>query len=49
MTVIAHISGGHWYEALLYLAPVAAVVAALWWSARGQPEDDDQDASRGAP
>ena len=39
MTVLGHLVGSHWYEALLYLAPVVAVVAALWWS--GRRADDD--------
>ena len=29
---LAHI--GHWYHALLYLAPILIVGAALWWGGR---------------
>ena len=41
MTVLAHVASGHWYEVVLYLAPVAAVAIALWWS--GRHADDDAD------
>ncbi len=29
---LAH--AGHWYQSLLYLLPVLAISAALWWSGR---------------
>lgn len=29
---LAH--AGHWYHALLYVAPVVLIGAALWWSGR---------------
>jgi hypothetical protein len=29
---LAHI--GHWYHALLYVAPVVLIAAGLWWSGR---------------
>jgi len=29
---LAHI--GHWYHALLYLAPIIIIGGALWWSGR---------------
>ena len=40
---LAHTASGHWYEALLYLAPVAAVVVALWWSGRQARDEDEGD------
>ena len=33
MTVVAHI--GHWYHGLIYVAPVAVVMAMMWWTGRG--------------
>ncbi|CAB4932647.1 unannotated protein [freshwater metagenome] len=33
MTPLAHVA--HWYHALLYVAPVALIGVALWWSGRG--------------
>jgi hypothetical protein len=38
---LAHI--GHWYHALLYLAPVVIVVVALWVQERRHPHDDDEE------
>ena len=38
--VLAHL--GHWYHALLYLAPVVVVGLGLWWAGRGEDEDDDE-------
>lgn len=33
MTVpLAH--AGHWYHAVLYMAPVVLIAGALWWSGR---------------
>jgi len=29
---LAHV--GHWYHALLYLAPILLIGAGLWWSSR---------------
>ena len=40
---IAHF--GHWYHALLYLAPVVIVVGVLWMlerRERGHDEDEDE-------
>ena len=43
MTPVAHV--GHWYHAILYLAPVLFVVVALWISSvrerRSGARDDD--------
>jgi membrane protein implicated in regulation of membrane protease activity len=39
--VLLHLASGHWYEALLYLAPVLVVVVALWWSGRHADEEPD--------
>ncbi|HVW18947.1 MAG TPA: hypothetical protein VHB30_11935 [Solirubrobacteraceae bacterium] len=38
MSPLAHI--GHWTNSLLYVAPVAVVLLALWWRGRrdGHPE-----------
>lgn len=46
MTPLAH--AGHWYHAILYLAPVLLVVFALWVTSvrerrAGPAEDDDED------
>ncbi len=46
MTPFAH--AAHWYQAVLYIAPVALVVIALWISSRrqqreaGEGEQDEQ-------
>jgi hypothetical protein len=40
---LAHV--GHWYHALLYLAPILLIGVGLWWSSRrdagGEREDGD--------
>jgi hypothetical protein len=36
--VLAHI--GHWYHALLYLAPVVIVAFGLWYAGRKMPDDE---------
>jgi cytochrome c-type biogenesis protein CcmH/NrfF len=44
MTPLAH--AGHWYHAILYLAPVVLVVVALWLSSlreRRAERDAEQD------
>jgi hypothetical protein len=38
---LAHI--GHWYHALLYLAPVLIVVVALWIQERRHPGGEDEE------
>jgi cytochrome c-type biogenesis protein CcmH/NrfF len=38
MTPLAH--AGHWYHALLYLAPVLVVVLALWVSSLRERRDE---------
>lgn len=39
--VLAHV--GHWYHALLYLAPVALVAGGLWYAGRKMPDDEAED------
>jgi hypothetical protein len=46
MTALPLAHAGHWYHALLYLAPVLIVVVVLWVQerrerGRGGTEDDD--------
>ena len=43
---LAHI--GHWYHALLYVAPVAFVAGGLWWSGRRDARERAERAARTA-
>jgi hypothetical protein len=38
---LAHV--GHWYHAILYLAPVIIVVVALWVHEKRHPAEDDDE------
>jgi hypothetical protein len=38
--VLAH--AGHWIANLLYVAPVAIIVGALWWQNRRDKRSDKQ-------
>ena len=42
---IAHV--GHWYEGVLYLAPVVIIPAVLFWS--GRKDDGEGPADGGEP
>jgi hypothetical protein len=44
---LAHV--GHWYHALLYLAPILLIGLGLWWSSRrdaGPEREDGDDAAQ---
>jgi len=38
---LAHV--GHWYHALLYLAPILLIGAGLWWSSRREAKREQRD------
>ncbi len=39
---LAHV--GHWYHALLYLAPILLIGVGLWWSSRRDAGSESEDA-----
>ena len=51
MIVLAHLGAGHWWEILIYLAPLLIVGGTiLWqiWRDRGREDDGSEGASRAA-
>jgi cyanate permease len=43
MTTVPLAHAGHWYQAMLYLAPVLIVVVVLWIQERRERRRDDAD------
>jgi hypothetical protein len=43
MTTLPLAHAGHWYHAMLYLAPVLIVVVVLWFQERRERRRDDAD------
>ena len=41
---LAH--AGHWYHAVLYMAPVVLIAGALWWSGRRDERERAERAAR---
>jgi cyanate permease len=41
MTTLPLAHAGHWYQAMLYLAPVLIVVVVLWFQERRERRRDD--------
>ena len=41
---LAH--AGHWYHAVLYMAPVLLIAGALWWSGRRDARERAERADR---
>jgi cyanate permease len=52
MTTVPLAHAGHWYQAMLYLAPVIVVVVVLWIQERrerGRDDSGDDDAAVDGP
>jgi cyanate permease len=48
MTTLPLAHAGHWYQAMLYLAPVLIVVVVLWLQERRERRRDDSDEDEAA-
>jgi len=48
MTTLPLAHAGHWYQAMLYLAPVLIVVVVLWLQERRERRRDDSGDDDGA-